>query len=382
MKGIYFTTMCNIEDPTDTINPGIKEKIRQQFDLFRKAGIEMFFYYPNTANKFYRYVNRMPFFRDNFSLPEKIVREADFIYLRKPSAINMGFIDLLKRVRAINPKMKILLEIPTYPYDNEIQGLVRVTLKWKDQYARKKLKDYVDIVLTYSDDKEIFGIKTINISNGVDAIKLSEAVKRYPHPEDSKIRFMACAKFNLWHGYDRAIEGLYQYLQKPGANRNIEIEMVGDGSSTESYRQLVERYGLQDYVIFHGKKQGDELVKAYSICDIGLDSMGRHRSGVYYNSSLKGKEYCAYGLMIVSGVETELDHAEDFEYYYRIPADDSPVDFEQILSFYQRKVGNRKDSVRSQIMKYAIDHFSMGVVFQPVIDFICKDGEAGRCIKF
>ena len=371
MKGIYFTTMCNIEDPGDNINPGIKEKIRQQFNLFQKAGMEMFFYYAHKNSKYYRYVNRMPFFRDKFDLSREIIEEADFIYLRKPSAINMGFIDFMRRIRAINPKMKILLEIPTYPYDNEIQGLVSVTLKWKDQYARKKLKNYVDVVLTYSDDKEIFGIKTINISNGVDAVNLSEAVKRYPHPDDGKIRFMACAKFNLWHGYDRAIEGLHQYFQKADANKNIEIEMVGDGDSLEFYRRLVEKYRLQDYVKFHGKKQGEELIKVYSICDIGLDSMGRHRSGVYFNSSLKGKEYCAYGLMIVSGVETELDHVSDFEYYYRIPADDSPMDFEKVLAFYDEKAN--KVAYRSKIMQYAIDYFSMEVVFQPVIEFVAHD---------
>ena len=230
----------------------------------------------------------------------------------------------------------------------------------------------MDVVLTYSDDKEIFGIKTINISNGVDALSIFQAVRKYPHPEDGKIRFMACAKFSLWHGYDRAIEGLHQYLEKPDANRNIEIEMVGDGDAAESYRQLVKKYGLEEYVRFYGKKQGDELIRVYSLCDIGLDSMGRHRSGVYYNSSLKGKEYCAYGLMIVSGVETELDHADDFEYYYRIPADDSPVDFEKVLAFYQAKADSHKERMRETIMQYAIDHFSMEVVFQPVIDYISQ----------
>ena len=57
------------------------------------------------------------------SAVKPIIKDADFIYLRKPSAINMGFIDFLKRVRKLNPKMKILLEIPTYPYDNEIKGM-------------------------------------------------------------------------------------------------------------------------------------------------------------------------------------------------------------------------------------------------------------------
>lgn len=370
MKGIYFTTMCNIEDFNDNANIGIKAKIRAQYELFIKAGFDMSFFYGHKESSLYRYVNRLPFFRDKYDLSDELIRTSDFIYLRKPSAINMGLIDMLKRIRKINPGMKILLEIPTYPYDNEIQGLVRLPLKLKDKYARKRLKDYVDVILTYSNDKEIFGIKTINISNGVEAEKLAEAVKKYPYPNDGKIRFIACAKFNLWHGFDRAIEGLNEYLQSPEANKNIELEMVGDGDLVDTYKQLVDQFGLSEYVKFYGKLQGEELVKVYSKCDIGLDSMGRHRSGVYYNSSLKGKEYCAYGLLIVSGVETELDSASDFDYYYRIPADDTPVDFAKVLGFYKEKVADNKSGVRKIISDYAIEHFSMDKVFKPVIDYI------------
>ena len=376
MKGIYFTTMCNIQDTSDNENLGIKEKIRTQFELFKDAGFDMNFFYGHKESSLYRYVNRMPFFRDKYDLSDDVISSSDFIYLRKPSAINMGFIYHIKKIRSVNPIMKILLEIPTYPYENEIRGLIRVTLKWKDRYARKKLKDYVDVILTYSDDKKIFGIKTINISNGVDAVKLSEAVEKYPHPDDGKLRFIACAKFNLWHGYDRAIEGLHQYLSESAADKNIELEMVGDGTLVDTYKQLVEKYSLQDFVKFHGKLQGEKLTKVYSMCDIGLDSMGRHRSGVYYNSSLKGKEYCAYGLIIVSGVETELDHADDFGYYYRIPADDTPVDFAKVIEFYKSKTAADRSAVRREISEYAIKHFSMDVVFKPVIDYIRSSKEA------
>ncbi|MFK5655764.1 hypothetical protein ACIA4K_04025 [Lactobacillus delbrueckii subsp. bulgaricus] len=63
-----------------------------------------------------------------------------------------------------------------------------------------------------------------------------------------------------------------------------------------------------------GKKEKEELDYYYNICDIGIDSMGRHRSNVYYNSSLKGKEYLAKGLPIVLGVTTELDYIKDFRF--------------------------------------------------------------------
>lgn len=372
MKGIYFTTMCNIDDPSDNENPGIKEKICQQFELFKNAGIQMYFYYAHVNSKIYKYINRLPLYKDNFKIDSNLVKESSFIYMRKPSSINMGFITFLKNVREINPQIKMLLEIPTFPYDNEIKGLVRFNLKVKDRYARQKLKNYIDVILTYSNDKEIFGIKTINLRNGVDVEKISKVVGKYTYPDDGTLRLMACAKFNLWHGYDRAIEGLYNYLKNSDSNPKIEIEMVGDGESIKFYKRLVEKYGLQKNVIFHGKLQGEELAKIYSISDIGLDSMGRHRSGVYYNSSLKGKEYCAYGLMIVSGVETELDTAKDFKYYLRMPADETPIDFTKIVNFYNTltSYGEKRKIVRNAIMNYAKDNFSMKVVFQPVINFV------------
>ena len=370
MKGIYFTTMCDIMNVSNNVSSGIQKKIRQQFDLLQNSGIDMYFYYSHNNSRLYKIVHRMPFFRDRFLLPDEVLSSADFIYLRKPFTINMGYIDFLKRIRNSNSKIKVLLEIPTYPYDNEIQGLKDLPLKLKDRYARKKLKDYVDVALTYSDDKKIFGMKTLNISNGVDALRISKMTQQYPYAKNDKLRFIACAKFSFWHGYDRVIEGLYQYFQKPNAYRNIEIEMVGDGDSVELYKQLVRKYNLQNYVKFYGVRQGDDLIKIYSKCDIGFDSMGRHRSGVFYNSSLKGKEYCAYGLMIVSGVKTELDNVKDFEYYYRIPADDSPVDFEKIIEFYNAKMVTDKIKVKNKIADYAKKHFSMEVVFQPIIDFI------------
>lgn len=372
MKGIYFTTMCDINDLNDTSNLGIKEKIRKQINVFEKNGISIFFYCAHSNKKYYKYYNRLPFYKDNFKLPVDVIRKADFIYLRKPSTINMGFIELLKSVRKENSRIKILLEVPTYPYDKEIKGLIRLPLKIKDRIACSKLCRYVDVVLTYSNDEEIFKIPTIRLSNGVDVKQIADSLQNYPCLADDKIRMMACAKFNLWHGYDRVIEGLNQYVQKTDSNKNIEIEFVGDGLFLNKYKEMVEKYQLQKYVVFHGKCQGTKLTEIYSKCVIGLDSMGRHRSGVYYNSSLKGKEYCAYGLVVVSGVETELDHDELFDYYLRVPANDSPVDFSEVINFYYdvTQEGERVNEVKDRIRRYASEKFDMEVVFKPVIDYI------------
>ncbi len=376
MRGIYFTTICNIEDDTDNTLPGIKEKIRRQVEFFRKHGVDLFYCYAGDKAKksmFHKYVNRLPFYRDRYRVNREMAAEADFIYVRKPLMINMGLIDLLRKLRKENPKIKILMEVPTYPYDNEIKGIFQMLYLIKDRYARKRLHRYVDVILTFSEDKEIFGIKTINTCNGVDTKAASDALTGKTHPDDGTIRIMACARFDYWHGYDRAIEGLRSYIRDPRSDKRVELEMVGDGPMVDGYKELVEEYGLQEYVRFHGRLLGDDLTKVYAISNIGLDSMGRHRSGVFYNSSLKGKEYCAYGLVVVSGVKTELDNDESFDYYYRIPADDSPVDFNKLIDFYNTVTdnGRKREEVRKAIMQYASEHFSMDVVLKPVLDYIC-----------
>ena len=377
MKGVYFTTICDICDEADTAYPGIRLKIRKQVEILRNHGIDMVFWYAGGGpekGRFHKYISRLPFYRDRYELKRDAVRDADFIYVRKPLMINMGLVDLLKRIRKENPGIKILLEVPTYPYDSEVSGLFQMPFLLKDRHARKNLKKVVDVVLTYSDDKEIFGINTINISNGIDTKAAAEALSGKTRPEDGKLRIMACARFDFWHGYDRALEGLHRYLQDPEADKNIELEMVGEGPALASYKELAGKYGLQEYVRFYGKLQGRELSNVYAVSDIGLDSMGRHRSGVYYNSSLKGKEYCAYGLVIVSGVRTELDSDESFPYYFRIPADETPLNFHKMIEFYRTAAGNGKDrnDVRREIMEYAASHFSMEVVFRPVIEYICS----------
>ena len=99
--------------------------------------------------------------------------------------------------------------------------------------------------------------------------------------------------------------------------------------------------------------------------------MGRHRSGVFYNSSLKGKEYCAKGLPIVSGVETELDSHPEYEYYYRVPANDDPVNIYEIIKFYDKVYSkNNHQEVADSIRTLTFKMFDMQYAFMPVVEDI------------
>ena len=164
---------------------------------------------------------------------------------------------------------------------------------------------------------------------------------------------------------------MYEYYKK-GGKRKINLHLVGDSEVLNEYREKVSCYKLNDNVIFYGKKYGEELDKIYDTCDLALDALGRHRSGVYYNSSLKGKEYCAKGLPIISGVKTELDYNKEYSYYLRVDADESDIDMLDIIEFYDKIYNSnktRKDIINF-IRSYSEEYFDFKNGFNPIINYI------------
>ena len=121
-----------------------------------------------------------------------------------------GFISLLKILRA--KCRKIVLELPTYPYDEENKKtlLSRMKLAVDIQY-RKNLRKYVDYVTTfYAGNENIFGIPSIVIPNGFD-FSTMELVKT-ELPSDV-LHVIAVSSMREWHGYERFLEGMKNYYQ-------------------------------------------------------------------------------------------------------------------------------------------------------------------------
>ena len=147
---------------------------------------------------------------------------------------------------------------------------------------------------------------------------------------------------------------------------------MGDGDELDYYKRLTKELNLEDYVYMYGNKIGKELDEVYDICDIGLDALARHRSGIYYNSSLKGKEYAAKGIPIISGVETELDSKYDFRFYMRVPADDSELNIYDIIDFYKKIYQTEKDiiEINKEIRKFARNNFDIQKCMKPVVEYI------------
>lgn len=370
IKGIYLTGY-NVQTKSD----GVSKKILSQINCFNKNDISIDIVdYSTVKHKFLFDLKELISSLFGFSygvttLYERVIKEYsldeyEFIYIRR-SNWDVKKYFYLKKIKKINPNIKILLEIPTFPYDLEFNGRRKILVYPVDKILRKKCMKYIDRIVTYSNDKEIFGVKTINIANAVDYSLVNQR-KNQKHDD---INLLAVALFADWHGYDRLIKGMANAIKLVKTNK-IVLHLVGSGKVLDEYKNIVKKSGLENHVVFHGKLYGSELDDIYNISDIGIDTLGRHRVGVYYNSTLKGKEYCAKGLPIVSGVKTDLD-ALNVNYYKRVPADDTLIDMNEIIDFYHEIYnGKNTEDVIEAIRSSSKKRFDYEVAFSPVIDYL------------
>lgn len=363
MKKICYFTTENVSND----GAGVEYKINCQIKEFKNNGYEVGYCKYDIDR---RGLRKLPAncILLNHSFNQKIINKLlsyDAIYTRY-FLVDFNIIRILKKLKKIKPNLLIFMEIPTYPYDTEFSQ--KSPSLWLDKINRKKLYKYIDRIVTFSNDKEIYGIKTINVSNGVDIKKIQ--LKQFDNSNDKSINCIAVAKLAFWHGYDRIIEGLKQYKLE-NRKEQFKVYIVGDGDENliEDWKSKVIEYNLENEVIFCGRRVEKELADIYSKCSIAFDSLGRHRSGVYYNSTLKGKEYLAKGLPIVSGVKTELDEIKDFKYYYRVPADDSPIDFNEILKFYHKIYDNNdKLLIAKEIRDFCLNNYTFSITFKKIIN--------------
>lgn len=95
----------------------------------------------------------------------------------------------------------------------------------------------------------------------------------------SGVRFYFNAKTTppeLSKGNDIIIQGLAEYAK---LNDAVEIHFVEKGQDVDLAKSLCEKYGIQDFVIWHKEMPFIELLKLYEISDICFDQLGRHWLG-------------------------------------------------------------------------------------------------------
>ena len=303
------------------------------------------------------------FFRYNSFLTflDKIIDlyEIDALYYRNAYPANKLF-KLSKKRDLIK-----IIEFPTYPYQEEykkIHSTLEYSLFWKN--GAKKIEDFADIIVAISSDNTLkVDKKFVLINNGIrlEDIKIKNQNKK------SSINLLSIANVAFWHGYDRIIKGLYEYYKK-NPKKTVYYHCVGEGPELENLKNLVKELKLEKYVIFHLTKVGEELDKIVDDSDVAFGSLGNHRKGLYGDSALKNREYCARGIPFVIASD-DWDFPKSFPYVYRIPKDDSPVDIDKVINWYE-DLSKEHPDYSLEMRKYAEENLSWDEKMRPVIEKI------------
>lgn len=355
----------------------LRKKINSQIDIMRKyCEVKEIQINEREVPVTKRILDKLPFISiDKWETDEvfQIIQEPDFLYVRRNRA-DRRYVNFFHMIKQKYPQCKVIIEIYTYPfYKDEYASPKRWPNLIKEVYYNKKLKSCVDRFTTYSADTEIWGVKAMPQSNGINVNDF--CIVRHRRPDD-EIHLIAVAMFQKHHGYERILNALADYIEA-GGKRKLKITMVGEGAELEYYEELIAQRKLESYVYLTGRKQGKALDALYSDADIALGSFGMYKIGLKNGSILKIREYLAKGLPVISGViDYSLTHSGK-PFYLEVENNEKTVVLETVIQFYDKNYGGKNqmqcNELHQEIRKYAEKTVSLDKTFEPVIKYIRGD---------
>lgn len=356
MKLLYLSTWDFSNEKSD----GVCKKINTQIGAFEEAGYQVDFIFIKGNSVIYKEegvehtiasvgkIKKTPAYIKMYRYIKN--KHYDWVYNRY-GMMDYFYCRVLKRLHENGAR--ILIEIPAYPYCKELPDgvLYFVMYKWDQRYS-KKMKPFVERILTYSKDNEIFNIPTIQVMNGVNTKEIRPISEKAQI--DDTIDLLIVALMQKHHGCERLLQGLGKYY-KDGGTRKILCHFVGEGPEKVCYEEIVKKEQLEKNVLFYGSKNGADLDVIYEKMDIGICSLGCYKKNAFISSELKSREYLAKGLPIVSGVTIDLFQNMESKYYLELPNSSQLVNIEDIIYFYDNiyNEDKSKQEIVSEIRNYA-----------------------------
>lgn len=242
-----------------------------------------------------------------------------------------------------------ILEIPTWPFSGEYESkLTKFRLYIQSAMASKI---FTKIVYMGEEEQQIWGLNAIRLDNCVP----DESIWEYALESKSnrnQYHLICVASHAPWHAYERLLAESQKFKRL-----NIYVHVVGNCENLRSQYPTE----LNENIIYHGILNAEQLHELYLNMDCGIDSLGRHRSKNRTNSSLKSKEYLAFGLpVILSHIDAALE-AKDF--VMKVPSDETPLDLQTILSLIDQ-FRDEKLTIRN----FAFKKFRWEIAFNRLIN--------------
>ena len=346
---------------------GIAKKILNQKSAWEKLGFEVDLFF-RTSEGIRGNINDMQVAYRGFFIPRifmlvwslYILRKQryEFLYLRNLyTEMNViGFFFFLIFAKSI--AKKLVLEIPTYPYFNEVKGFKCHIYLLIYKLMMPLIKTKTDLIVFMGRNKsQIWGVPALRIVNCVNLNNITFMPFKKKNRSEV-IKFVGVAALDYWHGYDRLIRGLEEYT-----NYSIEFHIVGKNEpELTRLKKVASDSNVLDRVIFHGELSTAEINKLFEKMDIGVDSLGRHRSDLDYNCSIKSKEYTARNIPFIKSHDDDSFNNVDF--VYTVSANESPINISLVLDWFFKIDLDNEYAIR----EYAVENFVWEKQFEKILN--------------
>lgn len=170
-------------------------------------------------------------------------------------------------------------------------------------------------------------------TNGIDVSSIPGR-SCFPVWPSNEFVMIGVASLAPWHGYDRIIRGIADYLLR---NKNSEIVpkmiIVGDGEVRSEWQELAKNLKICDNIEFVGFKKAGKLNNLFNQAHMAIASIGLYRKGLNMASDLKSREYAARGLPFVSSGR-DIDFEPLPEFIYKVENGDESINIEKIIEWY------------------------------------------------
>lgn len=223
---------------------------------------------------------------------------------------------------------------------------------------QKQLINYIDLMLTEGYIDHYYGIPCIEFGMGVNV----ENFKPHCYCGDiDALNMIMVGCTSVYHGTDRILASLKDYLDDPSVNSKVYLHLVGDVLKNDKVYIKVNR--LENHVIQYGRQFGTNLEAIYDKCNVALGPLSQHRMQKK-DTGLKTKEYFAKGIPYVySGDEPCIQNG--YQYIYEISNDESLINIRDVWNFYN---GIRNANIVTEMRATAVEIFDWRNQFKKVFN--------------
>lgn len=318
----------------DGIESGVVKKIIAQTDIWKSKG---------NQTKIFLLTKRNSEFEQDFQVKDNTfnVEIEVFSFTSSIDRINKSY-KILHAVLKYNPSILYMREtsfLPgIYSLTRKIPAIVEInSLSMEEKKVsfsklfdeitfRLKFKYVSGIVSVTNEISNHSSIKRLNkprtvIANGYD-LKDTSLSKDRVFRENTGINLVFIGSDGQpWHGVDKI-------LKLARVKGKWKFHIIGIN------RKKFERLDISPNVKFYGKLEKKEYLEIYKDSNIAISTLALHRKKLNEATSLKTREYLAYGLPVILGYK-DVDFLEETPFICRLPNTENNVveNLEKIETF-------------------------------------------------